>query len=198
MALNSHYRLSVVGSALDQTIVNTFHFKQVSATITSGLTPPNEIIRLWTTGSPPTPMTAYLGCLPGAYSARELVVINVTDPLESGSAQVAGLGSRGSGPMCPPQCSSLLSLRTIGRGRSYRGRTYIGPVLESDQDNGVMTLGIQSALTQLAFTIGASYTGLEFDWVVYSRLLDSSQRVTTTIVRTFIATQRRRSRYNPG
>jgi len=198
MALNDNYRLSVVGSALDQTIVNTFHFKQVSATITSGLPAPDEIIRLWSAGGAPTPMTTYLNCLPALYSVNQLIVINALNPLENGSAQVSGVGGRGAGDICPPQCCSLLSLRTIGRGRSYRGRTYIGPLLESDQVNGVMNQVIQDRLAAFASSVGASFTGLEFDWVVYSRKLETSQRVTSTIVRTFIATQRRRSRYNPG
>jgi hypothetical protein len=198
MSLNSVYRLSVVGSVIDQTIVNTFHFRQTVATLPDGETAPNAILRRWTTGTG-SPLSQYLALLPVAYTIRELIVLNVADPLDNGSRQVTGTGIRSAGDILPPQCCALLSIRTLGRGRSFRGRTYIGPLGESDQQQGSIGTGLQSALTAFVNSVFASYGGISgLEWTVYSRRLSTSNDVTQVIIRNFVATQRRRSRYAPG
>lgn len=197
MAVGDVYRLSVVGTALDQTIVNTFHFLQ-TASLPSGQTTPTEILFRWQGGPGNTPMTRYGQIMPALWTARELNVINVSNPLDNGSAQVALVGSRGSTEILPPQCCALLSLRTQGLGRSYRGRTYLGPVLENDQVNGTITASYSTAIELFVNAVRDSYNSSPLAWVIYSRKLGTSQPVSRIIIRLFIATQRRRSRYNPG
>lgn len=197
MAIGQTYRLSVVGSALDQTIVNTFHFLQTGSP-SGGRTPAQEILFRWTAGPTGTPNQQYALMLPSSYLGRELVVINTADPLDNSSQQNAITGGRGGGQHLPPQCCGLLSLETVGRGRSFRGRTYIGPVLEQDQDGGTITTAYSNIMTAFAQSVSNSFNSTPFAWVVYSRKLHTSQAVTRVHIRLFIATQRRRSRYNPG
>lgn len=197
MAIGQTYRLSVVGSALDQTIVNTFHFLQ-TGTPGGGRTPAQDILFRWTTAPPNSPNNRYAQCLPTGYLGRELVVLNVSDPLDNASQQNAISGLRGTGQILPPQCCGLLSLQTVGRGRSYRGRAYIGPVLENDQDGGTITTSYSQALETFVNAVNVSFNSTPWAWVVHSRKLGTSQPVTQIHIRLFIATQRRRSRYNPG
>lgn len=197
MAIGDTYRLSVVGSALDQTIVNTFHFLQ-TGTPGGGRTPAQDIVFRWTAGPTGSPNQTYAQCLPSGWQGRELVVINTGDPLDSYAVQNAITGGRGGGQLLPPQCCGLLSLQTQGRGRSFRGRDYIGPVLENDQDGGTITTSYSNILAAFAQSVSNSYNSNPFAWVVYSRKLKTSQAVIAVHIRLFIATQRRRSRYNPG
>lgn len=198
MPINSVYRLSVVGSILDQTIVNTFHFRQTVASLPDGERAPDAIIRRWTTGTA-NPQSQYLLLLPLLYQSRELVVLNVADPLDNGSRQVTGTGFRSAGDILPPQCCALLSIRTLGRGRSFRGRTYIGPLGEADNNQGSISTGLQSALTSFVNSVFNSYGGISgLEWTIYSRRLEQANDVTQVLIRNFIATQRRRSRYQPG
>lgn len=197
MAVGQVYRLSVVGGALDQTIVNTFHFLQ-TGTPGGGRSPADDILFRWTAGPTGSPNQNYALMLPSSYLGRELVVLNTADPLDNSSQQNAIPGGRGGGQHLPPQCCGLLSLETQGRGRSFRGRTYIGPVLEQDQDAGTITTTYSDALARFAQSVATSYNSTPWAWVVYSRKLRSGQPVTRVHIRLFIATQRRRSRYNPG
>lgn len=197
MAIGSVYRLSVVGDAGNQTIVNTFHFLQTDE-FPGGLTPPAEIIRRWLGNAAEAPVNAYARCLPNLYVGRELNCINVANPLDNSLEQNNQRGLRGSTEICPPQCCGLLSLETQGRGRSYRGRTYIGPVLELDQSAGTITSGYSNVLTALVNSLVFNYGSTPFAWVVYSRKLKQSFPVLRVHVRLYIATQRRRSAYNPG
>jgi hypothetical protein len=80
----------------------------------------------------------------------------------------------------------------------FRGRDYIGPVLENDQDGGTITTSYSNILAAFAQSVSNSYNSNPFAWVVYSRKLKTSQAVIAVHIRLFIATQRRRSRYNPG
>lgn len=197
MAIGQTYRLSVVGSALDQTIVNTFHFLQ-TGTPGGGRTPAQEILFRWTAGPSGSPNQNYALVLPSLYRGNELVVMNTADPLDNAQQQNGISGLRGAGQLLPPQCCGLLSLETVGRGRSFRGRTYLGPVLEQDQDAGNITTAYSDIMTQFAQSVSNSFNSTPFAWVVYSRKLHASQAVTRVHIRLFIATQRRRSRYNPG
>lgn len=197
MAIGQVYRLSVVGSALDQSIVNTFHFLQ-TGTPGGGRTPAQDIIFRWTAGPTGSPNQTYAQCLPSVWQASELNVINTADPLDNSSAQNAITGGRGGGQLLPPQCCGLLSLETVGRGRSFRGRSYIGPMLENDQDGGTITTSYSNILSAFASAVAVSYNSTPFAWVVYSRKLGTGQAVTRVHIRLFVATQRRRSRYNPG
>jgi len=197
MAVGQVYRLSVVGSALDQTIVNTFHFLQ-SGSVGGGRTPAEGIIFRWTAGPSGSPNQRYSQMLPTVYQGRELVVLNTADPLDNSSAQNAQQGSRVGSQILPPQCCGLLSLETQGRGRSFRGRNYIGPVLETDQDGGTITTSYSQAMEAFVQSVNATFNSTPWAWVVYSRKLGTGQPVTRIHIRLFIATQRRRSRYNPG
>lgn len=197
MAVGQTYRLSVVGSALDQTIVNTFHFLQ-TGTPGGGRSPADDILFRWTAGPTGSPNQTYAAMLPSSYLGRELVVLNTADPLDNASIQNAITGGRGGGQHLPPQCCGLLSLETQGRGRSYRGRTFIGPVLEQEQDGGTITTSYSNVMQAFVTAVSNSYNSTPWAWVVYSRKLGTSQPVTRVHIRIFIATQRRRSRYNPG
>lgn len=198
MALNSIYRMSVVGAYQDQQIVNTFHFQQDTATLPGGRSGPDEIVSRWLSGGGSL-QNSYLALLTNKYTITELNIINEKDPFDNVTRQVSGTGSGGSGDVLPSQCCALLSLRTGGRGRSFRGRTYIGPLVEDAQVDGTITLFFQSKLNTFAVNMVATFgAGSGLDWRVYSRKLGTASSINRVIERSFIATQRRRSKYNPG
>lgn len=197
MAVGDVYRLSMVGTHLDQTIVNTLHFLQ-TAPIPGGVTTPNEILFRWSGGPGNTPLVRYSQVMSSRWHATEANVINVTNPLDNSQQQISLAGSRGLGEICPPQCCSLLSIRTAGLGRSYRGRMYIGPVLEIDQVDGTITSSYSNALELFVNAVRDSYNSSPLAWVIYSRRLNTATPVSRILIRLSIATQRRRSKYNPG
>lgn len=197
MAVGDFYRLSIVGNALDQTIVNTLHFQQ-TATIGGGVSTPAEILFRFAGGPGNTPLLRYSQVMPDVWHGRELNVINYTNPLDNAQQQISATGLRGLGELTPPQCCSLLSIRTAGLGRSYRGRMYLGPVLEIDQSAGIITSSYSNALELFVNAVRDSYNSSPLAWVIYSRKLGNGFPVSRILIRLGVATQRRRSRYNPG
>lgn len=197
MAVGNTYRLSIVGSYQDQTIVNTLHFLQ-SATIGGGVETPDEIIFRFSGGSGATPLTRYAGCLPSLWHGSQLNVINVQNPFDNRSATINITGTRSPGESLPSQCCALLSLRTAGLGRSYRGRFYLGPVPRGDVSGNNITASYSSALELFVNAVRDSFNSSPLAWVVWSRRLGTATPVSRIIIRLPIATQRRRSGYNPG
>jgi hypothetical protein len=92
-----------------------------------------------------------------------------------------------------PQVAYIAKLITGLRGRSKRGRVFVGPMSEAIANDGQLTPG--AALSDLqagweAFEAGLVVDGLEL--VVASYKLSSAQSVTAVSVEQVLATQRRR------
>lgn len=93
-----------------------------------------------------------------------------------------------------PQACALVSLRTARRGRSGRGRVYIGPITETRQNDGIL---LEASRTEMEgaweefrenLLVGSPTLAL----VVASYELVDVFEVSSVLVRTVISTQRRR------
>lgn len=112
-------------------------------------------------------------------------------------------GSIGGIDTCPPQDAAVITWRTDGLGRAYRGRSYIPYIPESMQSLGTLAGAFTTALTAFADNVMAFYgpggTYASFEFVVISRYLNKVKRVTPVgtpvtsyTVRPTVFTQRRR------
>lgn len=92
----------------------------------------------------------------------------VFSPQLEGGVAAAGL---------PGNVAACISFRTIGRGRSARGRNYVPGILESDVTGNTIDVGLLNALVA-AFELmlgGGSYPA-GWEWIVLSRFLDGVAR----------------------
>jgi hypothetical protein len=98
-----------------------------------------------------------------------------------------------SDPQYAPQVAQVVKLVTGVRGRSKRGRVFLGPVAESAMSDGALGAGSGFSGQQPAW--GAFEAGLiaaGFQITVASYKLGSDQLVTATVPEQVLATQRRR------
>lgn len=120
----------------------------------------------------------------------------VYTPLDGASASTvithAIAGANGSDGL-PPSVALVVSLRTALRGRSYRGRVYTGPHIESD--NSSLGAPVAALLTAESGQWAAHLTALAgtgVSLVVASYLHATAQDVTSVSVDARWDTQRRR------
>lgn len=186
MALGDCYRVSIVGTINNVVIVNTFHVVQESGLIG---TVEGDIASVW--GS--SPRTNYLTLKPTTYTLQKMSVIKVSGGApEGGDVALTGAGTR-SGDVLPYQTAAVITLKTGIPGRRYRGRMYIGPLTEGDQNNGILNT---TALTNLNSYMGALMSsfgsGDQFRLAVWSKKNLSYNFVTSYISRDIMGTIRRR------
>lgn len=109
-----------------------------------------------------------------------------------------------SGEECPPQSAFLLSWTTALRGKSFRGRTYLPGVGETQQTAGAVAGAAQTALqavvTQMLAVFGPGGSDTNWQFVIISRFHNKVPRVppiatpvTAGSVSATVATQRRRA-----
>lgn len=103
------------------------------------------------------------------------------------------------GDQAPPDIALVVTWRTALRGRSYRGRTYIGPFTKSvlGNDGGPNAAQLDRVVQAVPKLIGDSVTR---DWqiCVLSRELGVATPVTSADVDLEFDTQRRRGKRAPG
>lgn len=107
----------------------------------------------------------------------------------------------------PPQVGPIITWRTDFRGRSYRGRTFWGPIRWADLDQGQYDHTIWVILDNFAFTLLDVFSlghplAIEPNFIVFSQqhnmMPDLPGRyapVTSYNIPRYLATQRRRQRY---
>jgi hypothetical protein len=96
--------------------------------------------------------------------------------------------------------AAVISFRTSGRGRSSRGRIYVGPLAENMSEDGLhLNSSYHTTLVAAADAIPAIGDGIDWTHVVVSFHLNGvareegyAQPVTTYLVDTAIDSQRRR------
>lgn len=91
-----------------------------------------------------------------------------------------------------PGAAALVSLRTVRRGRSYRGRVYLPFVGESNQTNGALIAGSVTAVSTAWATFLNAMIAATCPLVVASYRLASATDVASTVAETLLGTQRRR------
>jgi hypothetical protein len=90
------------------------------------------------------------------------------------------------------QCCAVVSFHTGQRGPRGRGRSYVGPIVESSQANGVLNSTIQG---HMATAWGDFLSGMateDYSMVVASYKHSDANGVTAVNVDTICGTQRRR------
>jgi hypothetical protein len=202
MSAGSVYKLTVIGrTPLQDQLVNTFHYKAVAGTILEKQT--DDLIAAFYNGGTGSPFAEYLDCFANTIGVDRIEARELTgDALEFGELDITETGTGGSGDVLPPQCSAVISWRTGNIGRSFRGRTYMFPTLEGNQNNGQWGgtyQGVLSAFADAALTIGDGILTDAYQLVVWSRFSEGQLRetplatvVTTSHVPIFVHTQRRR------
>lgn len=119
-------------------------------------------------------------------------------------AYTAVAGGTTSTDMLPPQAAAVISWRTALAGRSYRGRTYLPGMVESNQAAGLWTAtvitGCEAIVTQMLAVFGPSGTDTNWQFCIISRYLNGAKRGTpvgTNVISglstTVVYTQRRRT-----
>lgn len=91
-----------------------------------------------------------------------------------------------------PEAAAGLTLNTAIRGRSYRGRIYVGPVTEAQCSGGNLLSAGVTAHTAAWNTFLADMAAVGWDLVVASYLHATAQNVTLVVGRLGIRTQRKR------
>lgn len=91
------------------------------------------------------------------------------------------------------QVAQVVTWRTAHVGRSYRGRSYLGPFLYTAQSDGIWGSGQTNAVQAGASSLIAALDGTTIgSLAVYSRKLHTAEVVTTALARSQCYTQRHR------
>lgn len=82
----------------------------------------------------------------------------------------------------PGNVAACISFRTVGRGRSARGRNYVPGLLESDVTGNGMDVGLVNALVAAyELMLGGGTYPAAWVWVIVSRYLLGSPRVSALV-----------------
>jgi hypothetical protein len=202
MGLNSVYKLTLIGRTPSQgQLINNLYYQAEGVTILDKQT--DDLIEAFLLTGSGNVLAKYLACFANTVGFDRLEAREVTDPaLEFGEANVTLTGTGGSGDVLPPQCSAVVSWRTGNIGRSFRGRSYIWPTLESNQNGGQWAGGYVTTLEAFAAAaqeIGDGISTAFYQLGVWSKFSNGQPRlepvftpVTTSHIPIFVHTQRRR------
>jgi hypothetical protein len=174
------------------TAVNTYHFHPDSGSAWAGsdrVAAANSLI-----GHLKTFYTA-LGThgLSGAFTIGSVVLELERDepPIYIGATPQTSTASYG--PLVPYQCAMVVTWRTALAGKSYRGRSYLGPMLNSARAD---TQWIGSNVSQVNADVAAflaNVAGTAWDLCIASEVKNSSESVITGGATTAIRTMRSRA-----
>lgn len=112
----------------------------------------------------------------------------------STTAGVAGLSAT---QPFPPGSSAVVSLKSATPGKSFRGRQYFYPPLETDADGqGLLTGGAQTSFALVSSAVAGAIeaVGAGFTHVIVSRKLGVASSVVSYTTDTYVKSQRRRNK----
>jgi len=190
VALGDVFEFAVRGRWADQRIINVFHYRAIA----SAGSEHTDLVTAWEASV----KTPYLNVMSTEYTLEDYAIRKPNDPefaqaIISASSPVAGART---GTVGVPGGAAVITWTTGLAGRSRRGRTYIGPLSETDTNQGTFTAGFTSVLTTFANAARATLIVDDIDRfqrVVWSRTLSSYANVTGHVVRSYIRSQRRRN-----
>lgn len=192
MAQNDIFRLSVVGAgASSQELINVHYYRQLTAAGDD-----DGVLLIDNFHALVAP--AMMACISEAIVLTGYEVRNITQP-EFGQDYSLPSAVAGdiTGESLPPSSSAIVSWRSGLIGRRRRGRTYMWPTGESQQNAGQIGGAYQTLLT--SFGNGAILFGTtnQYEKVIYSDIPGGSPDVlvsivTGVVVPIFLASQRRR------
>jgi hypothetical protein len=196
MAIGDVYRLAVVGiGSAGQELINVYHYeKTAGGDDDAGVL----LIDAWVANL----SVDYAGLISNLCAIIGFEVRNLDQP-EFGTDYTLPEAVQGSQPgeMLPPQTSAVISWRTGFIGRRRRGRTYVWPAGEANQNAGQWNGPYLTLLAAFgAEAIDISDAGLNvWRMVIYSKPVDPPgvppilvTPVSSVVIPTFTATQRRR------
>jgi hypothetical protein len=190
MAVGDIYRVTLsgaIGANLFQ-IVNHY-------AVSNGLGTPAEEAEALAKAYAADVVPVYVPMISNQYATSLVSVRGVTTPTAGYDEAVVDAGET-VGEVLPYQDAVLVNWRTAKFGRSFRGKTYIGPIGEAAVSNGSPIGGFSDLVAawflELNFVDGLDPVSIEYKLGVYSQLLGEINPVTTYQISTYVATQRRR------
>jgi hypothetical protein len=189
MAVNDVLKMALVGRVGQDDIVVTHHFRQLDGSI--GFTPPDqELADLWVANA----QDLFLGLCCPDYALDYVSVKNLSGGTDEVVVEIDENGSQ-SGQCIANFVSPLVSLRTGMAGRSNRGRNYLPPCSEGNVNGNNIEDAMATAIRayyDAILVLGTIIIDTRFHLTVFSRTLETDRLVTSYLVRTPLATQRRR------
>jgi hypothetical protein len=126
-------------------------------------------------------------------------------PLESPEATVvfdtdgsAKWGGSATGSEHVPSACAVVSLKTAFRGRSARGRIFVGPVAESELTNGLLNDATRAAMVDGWTSFGSALISEDMEHVVASYKNETALTVTSYSIRRPAGTLRLRHDRDTG
>lgn len=174
-------RSSFVYNLDNQIVVNTFHFRFNTDPTIIEMGSLNTALHTWYTAS-------FKAALHTSLTLQQIVSVNLSTQTGAQSTLVlspAEAGSNAGSPLLPSNVAWCASLRTLNRGRNFRGRLYV-PSLTETLLSAANTLSvasqgtIQTALAQLMTPANVA----NFAYVVISKFLNNLPR--TSAINTLI------------
>jgi hypothetical protein len=105
---------------------------------------------------------------------------------------IAGTGTGGASAA---QLAEVVSWRTPFAGKSFRGRTYLGPIAVSAITGGILNTPVTTAVQNAANAlVAASNSSVDWDMVVWSTKLNTQSTISSGVANNKLETQRRRNR----
>lgn len=191
MALGDVLRLALIGRVSDTQWVNVHHYRVSNQTGT----PAEECAALAQAFA--DQMSTKFAALQHQGVVADLISVrSVSNPGYGADEPITWQGSR-AGDLLPFQVSAEVIWRTARFGRKFRGRTFLPPCIESDQQNGGLNstyLSLADSYANEAITVTQTIDPTwEFEMVVYSRVNFQGEPVTSCQVVQILRTQRRRT-----
>lgn len=189
MAIGEHYRLSIVATTSATLHVNTFWFRQRENTPEA--VPALALINDWRSLMD----NVYRGCFPSFWQQQEYNVwISRGNPQNLNYVNVAPGRLNVTSTPSPTQLSAVVTWRTQIAGRRYRGRTYFGSFSPGMFSGQFITPTYFAALDIFSFQMLTTWQQQSrFDFVIFSKVADTTSLVTQRDIRNNVFTQRRRT-----
>jgi len=187
MATGDIWRVSIEGEALTDSFVNVLHYQE-------GFGWDGDLASL-AQGIWDGIGATYVAMLADSYTATNLSLRGVTNPTQGFDLALSDPGTQ-TGDRLPTQTAGVITWRTGLIGRSYRGRSYIGPMVETVSNGGYISspqLAVMDTFADAAKTIIEALPGTGvLQLGVYSRKLSQFTAVTAHESQQIMGTQRRR------
>lgn len=190
MATGDSYKLEIIGAfGFGQQFVVSHHYRQTLDF--PGSTGAEQVIEAWQSDC----QSAFLATVPIGAGILKFVARGILGNLEQFEKPVSLIQGTKSGDPLPPNAPPIISWRTGLFGRRFRGRTFMPSGTETDQSGGEINSTFVNLLTSYGnstLSITASVAGDTFEHVIFSKTGNVVTPVTSFVVRTTLATQRRR------
>lgn len=132
--------------------------------------------------------------MPGSFTLQTIVCTFLSNPNRTAEIDGGGFNSEsGSGQFSPASCYVVKHTTAFG-GRSGRGRTYVGPLLEGAIENGMLGTGIAADANDAWETFRENLLALPSGTIfsVLSPTQLDSHPVINSVASSVLGTQRRR------